>query len=1368
MKRLTGGALLRTRHARAWAAVVTLGLCALTWTALAGGQQPNENYQGVISSSKPAAQFRFSDAAGSSTIADSAGSYTATNHGITLGEPGPFGGSNSGLFGGEAYAALPGNPLSGVSEFTAEAWVDWTGGASYEQPIFDFGSSTTNYMALTPAGGSSDHLRFTIHTSSGTASVESSKALTASAWEYLVVTETSSGTITLYLNGAESAQTTKATLFPSSLGTVSNDWLGKPQGTGTPLFNGHMSNVAFYTKALSTASILEHYDAGEYPVNTVLPTISGTDREGDTLTGAAGTWTGLATIKFEYQWERCESSACSLISGATKSTYKTASEDIDHEIRLAVTATNSAGKGSATSARTSLIEGKPVNTALPVVTGVAEVGRTLHVSSGTWRSYPSPTYTYQWELCKEKKCSKISGATETGYKLLSSQVGDTVRATVTATNSVGSASAASAETGSILKLTCTDEWIGASGGTWQTAANWSTGKVPGSSDYACIEAGETVQVTASGQVAGTLRDEGTLEVASSAGLELSGKTNTSTIANLSDGGVLSSAGTLDVSSSFTGNGHGTITGAGKVVLLTGSTGAITPSSCTKFYVNGGATLVNDGTITMGSAGGKTSGQLAMTEGAKLENAGTFNLDSYPESCIEGSNRASIENGETGAAPAVTNNGTFNVNVGSANTATISTAFNNTGALTTQTGVLDLSGGGTSSGGTWTADSASTLAFTSGAPSITGATWAGPGTISIAGATVTATTVTASTANISITSGSLTIPSGSTSTTGSLAIGSGGVLSSAGTLDVSSSFTGNGHGTITGAGKVVLLTGSTGAITPSSCTKFYVNGGATLVNDGTVTMGVAGGQSGQLAMTEGAKLENAGTFNLDSYPESCIEGSNRASIENGETGAAPAVTNNGTFNVNVGSANTATISTAFNNTGALTTQTGVLDLSGGGTSSGGTWTADSASTLAFTSGAPSITGATWAGPGTISIAGATVTATTVTASTANISITSGSLTIPSGSTSTTGSLAIGSGGVLSSAGTLDVSSSFTGNGHGTITGAGKVVLLTGSTGAITPSSCTKFYVNGGATLVNDGTITMGSAGGKTSGQLAMTEGAKLENAGTFNLDSYPESCIEGSNRASIENGETGAAPAVTNNGTFNVNVGSANTATISTAFNNTGALTTQTGVLDLSGGGTSSGGTWTADSASTLAFTSGAPSITGATWAGPGTISIAGATVTATTVTASTANISITSGSLTIPSGSTSTTGSLAIGSGGVLSSAGTLDVSSSFTGNGHGTITGAGKVVLLTGSTGAITPSSCTKFYVNGGATLVNDGTITMGSAGGKTSGQLAMTEGAKLENAGTFNLDSYPESCIEGSNRASIENGETGAAPAVTNNGTF
>ena len=116
----------------------------LVWAVPAVGTQPYETYEGVVAASEPVAQYRFDDATGSSTLADAVGLDTATNDGITLGGEGPFGGSKSGSFGGEAYASLASDPLEGASEFTAEAWVYWSGGSSYDQPIFDFGSGATD------------------------------------------------------------------------------------------------------------------------------------------------------------------------------------------------------------------------------------------------------------------------------------------------------------------------------------------------------------------------------------------------------------------------------------------------------------------------------------------------------------------------------------------------------------------------------------------------------------------------------------------------------------------------------------------------------------------------------------------------------------------------------------------------------------------------------------------------------------------------------------------------------------------------------------------------------------------------------------------------------------------------------------------------------------------------------------------------------------------------------------------------------------------------------------------------------------------------------------------------------------------------
>jgi len=371
-----------------------------------------------------------------------------------LGGEGPFGGSKSGSFGGSEFASLPSSPLASAGEFTAEAWVDWTGGASYEQPIFDLGSSTTNYMFLTPAGDSKHQLLFEIRTSASKDVQITASKLGEKKWEYVAVTETSSGTLTLYVNGAQVGQTTGATLFPSSLGSVANDYLGKSQVSSAPMFNGSMSNVAFYSKALSTERIKAHYDAGEYPVNTVAPTITGTAKDGSTLTAGKGTWTGLTPITYAYQWMLCSASGegCASIPSATETKYVLGHEDVGDTLRVAVTGTNSAGGSTASSAQTAVIAPlAPSNTALPTISGEAKSGQLLSVSTGTWKGTPPISYTYQWQKCNSKGegCANISGATASSYRILNSQVGYTLRTVVTASNSAGSAKADSAVTATI-------------------------------------------------------------------------------------------------------------------------------------------------------------------------------------------------------------------------------------------------------------------------------------------------------------------------------------------------------------------------------------------------------------------------------------------------------------------------------------------------------------------------------------------------------------------------------------------------------------------------------------------------------------------------------------------------------------------------------------------------------------------------------------------------------------------------------------------------------------------------------------------------------------------------------------------------------
>ncbi len=102
-----------------------------------------------------------------------------------------------------------------------------------------------------------------------------------------------------------------------------------------------MTFTATFRKAGATTT-----DAATSPVNGVLPAISGTAQEGETLTAWPGIWAPYGS--FTYQWKRDGSN----ISGATAATYVPVEADVTHALTLAVTCTNSAGSVTATSAAT--------------------------------------------------------------------------------------------------------------------------------------------------------------------------------------------------------------------------------------------------------------------------------------------------------------------------------------------------------------------------------------------------------------------------------------------------------------------------------------------------------------------------------------------------------------------------------------------------------------------------------------------------------------------------------------------------------------------------------------------------------------------------------------------------------------------------------------------------------------------------------------------------------------------------------------------------------------------------------------------------------------------------------------------------------
>jgi hypothetical protein len=92
------------------------------------------------------------------------------------------------------------------------------------------------------------------------------------------------------------------------------------------------------------------------PKNTAPPTISGTPKVAQTMTADPGSWSGNPT-SFAYQWQRCDAdiAACSNLAGATSKTYLVPLADLGYRLRVVVTAHNSKGTATATSAITTVV-----------------------------------------------------------------------------------------------------------------------------------------------------------------------------------------------------------------------------------------------------------------------------------------------------------------------------------------------------------------------------------------------------------------------------------------------------------------------------------------------------------------------------------------------------------------------------------------------------------------------------------------------------------------------------------------------------------------------------------------------------------------------------------------------------------------------------------------------------------------------------------------------------------------------------------------------------------------------------------------------------------------------------------------------------
>jgi thermitase len=191
---------------------------------------------------------------------------------------------------------------------------------------------------------------------------------------------------------------------------------------------------------------------------TSITPLTAAPQVGQVLVRGIGGWTGSSGLTVtDLQWQRCGTSGDACMYLTSQPFYTVQAADAGFSIRLAFSVQNSLGAVPVTVLTqpvggTATAPTAPSNLSPPAISGIAQEGQTLTVSTGAWSGAPT-NFAYQWSKCDTlgASCSSISGASSSSYTAVSGDVGSTLRATVTASNTAGSSTAAAAATGTVMQ-----------------------------------------------------------------------------------------------------------------------------------------------------------------------------------------------------------------------------------------------------------------------------------------------------------------------------------------------------------------------------------------------------------------------------------------------------------------------------------------------------------------------------------------------------------------------------------------------------------------------------------------------------------------------------------------------------------------------------------------------------------------------------------------------------------------------------------------------------------------------------------------------------------------------------------------------------
>jgi hypothetical protein len=187
------------------------------------------------------------------------------------------------------------------------------------------------------------------------------------------------------------------------------------------------------------------------PVNAVAPVVTGTVKEGETLSTTSGTWSNSPT-GYVYGWQQSLNGTSAWESaGSGGASFIVSAGNVGRYLRASVSAVNSAGTGATSYSNVvgPVVIGAPTLSAVPALSGTATEGQTLSTTTGTWTR--SPSFAYQWQDSSNGTAwSDIADAVGASYVLAVGQVGKYVRSKITATNAGGAVIGYSAASAVVL------------------------------------------------------------------------------------------------------------------------------------------------------------------------------------------------------------------------------------------------------------------------------------------------------------------------------------------------------------------------------------------------------------------------------------------------------------------------------------------------------------------------------------------------------------------------------------------------------------------------------------------------------------------------------------------------------------------------------------------------------------------------------------------------------------------------------------------------------------------------------------------------------------------------------------------------------